>query len=123
MTRNIILTGCFLLAIAVILGALGAHALKAKLTPENLEAFKTGVTYHFYHAIALLFIALLIEVFKKPALKIAAILFIIGIFCFSGSIYFLTTIENVSFLGPITPIGGLFFISGWITTFIIFLKK
>lgn len=123
MSRNIVLVASLLLAFAVILGALGAHALETKLTPEKLDAFKTGVTYHFYHSIALLIIAILMEVFKKPALKIAGILFIVGIFCFSGSIYLLTTVENVSFLGPVTPIGGLFFIAGWITTFIIFLKK
>lgn len=123
MTKKIILTATFLLAIAVILGAMGAHSLKGKITPENLDAFKTGVTYHFYHSLALILIAILMETFKKPALKISAILFVIGIFCFSGSIYCLTTMENVSFLGPITPIGGLFFIAGWITTFIIFLKK
>lgn len=123
MAKKIILTAAFLLTLAVILGAMGAHSLKEKITPENLEAFKTGVTYHFYHSLALILIAILMEVFKKSALKIAAILFVIGIICFSGSIYCLTTMNNVSFLGPITPIGGLFFIAGWITTFIVFLKK
>jgi uncharacterized membrane protein YgdD (TMEM256/DUF423 family) len=123
MAKKIILTAAFFLTLAVILGALGAHSLKGKISPENLDSFKTGVTYHFYHSLALIILAVLIEVFKKPALKIAAILFVIGIICFSGSIYLLNTMENVSFLGPVTPIGGLFFIAGWITTFIIFLKK
>ena|SRR5687768_10363571 len=123
MAKKIILAAALFLTLAVILGAMGAHSLKGKITPENLDAFKTGVTYHFYHSLALILIGILMEVFKKPALKIAAILFVIGIICFSGSIYCLTTMENVSFLGPVTPIGGLFFIAGWITTFIIFLKK
>jgi uncharacterized membrane protein YgdD (TMEM256/DUF423 family) len=123
MAKKIILAAAFLLAIAVVLGALGAHQLEKTLDAKNLNGFKTGVTYHFYHALALILIAILMEVFKKPALKIAAILFMIGILCFSGSLYCLTTLQNVSFLGPVTPIGGLFFIAGWITTFIIFLKK
>lgn len=123
MAKKIILAAALFLTLAVILGAMGAHSLKGKITPENLDAFKTGVTYHFYHSLSLILIGILMEVFKKPALKIAAILFVIGIICFSGSIYCLTTMENVSFLGPVTPIGGLFFIAGWITTFIIFLKK
>jgi uncharacterized membrane protein YgdD (TMEM256/DUF423 family) len=123
MAKKIILTAAFFLTIAVILGAMGAHSLKGKISPESLDSFKTGVTYHFYHSLALILVAILMEVFKKPALKIAAFLFIIGIICFSGSIYLLSTMENVSFLGPVTPIGGLFFIAGWITTFIIFLKR
>jgi len=127
MSKKIILLASFLLMIAVILGAMGAHSLKAKLEPESLESFKTGVTYHFYHALALLIVAILMEVFKKPGLKYAALLFLIGILCFSGSIYVLSTASlsgiNPKPFGPITPIGGLFFISGWILVFIQFVKK
>lgn len=127
MSKKIVLLAAFLLTIAVILGAMGAHALKARLSPESLDSFKTGVTYQFYHCFALIFIAVLMEVFKKPGLKYAAIMFTIGILLFSGSIYVLSTSSlsgiNAKFLGPITPIGGLFFIAGWILTFIQFLKK
>ena len=127
MSKKIVLLAAFLLTIAVILGAMGAHTLKAHLTPESLDSFKTGVTYHFYHSFALILIAILMEVFKKPGLKYAAWLFTIGILFFSGSIYLLSTtaVTNMSlkFLGPVTPLGGLFFIAGWIVTFIQFLKK
>lgn len=127
MPKKIILTATILLVIAVVLGALGAHSLKGKISAEHLDSFKTGVTYHFYHAIALILVAILMEVFKKPGLKWAALLFIIGICFFSGSIYILSTAEisgiQSKIFGPITPLGGLFFISGWIATFIQFVKK
>ena len=127
MAKKIVLLAAFFLTIAVILGAMGAHSLKAKISPDVLESFKTGVTYHFYHSFALILLAVLMEVFKKPGLKYAAYLFVIGILFFSGSIYLLSTREmtgiSPGILGPITPIGGLFFIAGWILTFIQFLKK
>ncbi len=127
MAKKIILLAVFFLAVAVVLWALGAHSLETKISPQKLDSFKTGVTYQFYHGFALILIAILMEVFKKPGLKISAILFAIGILFFSGSIYILSTIEisgiNPKPFGPITPIGGLFFIAGWIVTFIQFLKK
>lgn len=117
----------FILAIAVILGALGAHALKSRLPAEQLESFKTGVTYHFYHGLAIILLSIAMEVYKKPGLKWANYLFFTGILFFSGSIYLLSTQSisglSVSFLGPITPIGGLLFISGWIIACIQFLRK
>lgn len=127
MAKKIILLAVFFLTIAVILGAMGAHILKSQITADKLESFKTGVTYQFYHGLALILIAILMEVFKKPGLKIAALLFTVGILFFSGSIYILSTAEisgiNPKPFGPITPLGGLFFIAGWITTFIVFIKK
>ena len=126
MAKKIILLAVLFLTIAVILGAMGAHSLKTQIAPDKLESFKTGVTYQFYHGFALILIAILMEVFKKPGLKIAAILFVIGILLFSGSIYILSTSEisgiNPKLFGPVTPIGGLFFIGGWIVTFIQCLK-
>jgi len=101
----------FIGATAVILGALGAHALKDVLTPENLSSFKTGTTYHLIHTVALLPALFRFE-FKRSAQ-----FFMLGILLFSGSIYLLTLDElmgvDLSFLGPVTPIGGLMFIAGW----------
>ena len=98
-------------AIAVILGALGAHSLKEVLDPQSLASFKTGTFYHIVHTVALL-----PALFRKEFKRMAQ-LFIIGIALFSGSIYLLTLDElmgvDLSFLGPVTPIGGLFFIAGW----------
>lgn len=106
--------------VAVILGALGAHALKAQLAADSLASFITGVRYQAWHAIALLAIGLSHQnlKFQKGILWC----WVIGTFCFSGSIYLLSTsaITGLSwrFLGPITPIGGLFFIVGWLLIFI-----
>ena len=106
--------------ISVILGALGAHALKAQLEPESINSFNTGVRYQAWHAIALLVIAM--GSINLRYLKGIVWCWIIGTFCFSGSIYLLSTsaITGIhwSFLGPITPIGGLFFIVGWLLIFL-----
>lgn len=110
---------CLHLAIAIVLGALGAHKLKELLSPEKLSSFQTGVQYHIYHAFALLIINSAGAFQQLKGLKTVNWLFNLGILCFSGSIYALSTMEisGLSFLkalGPITPIGGLLFIIGWI---------
>ncbi|AEV34116.1 DUF423 domain-containing protein [Owenweeksia hongkongensis] len=106
--------------VAVILGALGAHALKAQLEPSSLNSFTTGVRYQAWHAIALLAIAM--GSFNLRYIKGIVWCWIIGTFCFSGSIYLLSTSSitgiQSSILGPITPLGGLFFIAGWLLIFI-----
>jgi len=106
-------------ALAVALGAFGAHSLKAVLDPDQLQTFETGVRYQFYHTLALLFVGLLMNSHPSKALNMAGTSFLVGICCFSGSLYLLATrsllgIENLTILGPITPIGGLFFIIGWV---------
>ncbi|MFK7904551.1 MAG: DUF423 domain-containing protein [Chitinophagales bacterium] len=119
MQRNLLIIGCFLAALAVILGAFGAHGLKAMISPEHLQVFETGVKYQFYHTFAIIMTALLLEKFNHAFTTYAAFCFIIGIVLFSGSLYLLATrtllgIENLSLIGPMTPIGGLFFIVGWV---------
>lgn len=104
-------------ALAVILGAFGAHSLEQLISPESLETFDTGVRYHFYHTIMIALIAVLLHFREKKIWRTAAWLFALGIVLFSGSIYLLSIREIVdlgSWLGPITPIGGTFFIAGWI---------
>lgn len=112
--------------LSVILGAFGAHAFKEILLPEKLVSFETGVRYQMYHAIILLVIGLTLS-FSSPLERWAAICFIIGVIFFSFSIYFLTFAEhwnlNLRFLGPITPIGGLFLIAGWGLLIIFFIKN
>ena len=112
--------------LSVILGAFGAHAFKEILSPEKLVSFETGVRYQMYHAIILLIIGLTLS-FSSPLERWAAICFIIGVIFFSFSIYFLTFAEhwnlNLRFLGPITPIGGLFLIAGWGLLIIFFIKN
>jgi uncharacterized membrane protein YgdD (TMEM256/DUF423 family) len=106
-------------ALAVMIGAFGAHALKARLTPVLLSVYETGVQYHFWHTLALLAVGLL--AFQLPdsrALIASGIAFIIGIILFSGSLYLLasTDIRQLGFMpvGLITPFGGMSFIIGWL---------
>ncbi len=109
---------------AIALGALGAHFLKDKvamgvITLTNLQTFETAAKYQVYHSIALLLVALFSEVYENKLFQKAGYCFMIGIVLFSGSLYILSTaglfgLSNIKWLGPITPIGGLFFIAGWI---------
>ncbi len=125
MHRNILLWGIGYAFVAVLLGAFGAHALKAFLTPEKLLSYETGVRYQFIHALALIAMAIYVQLneSKFGAMKgivWASNFFIIGTVLFSGSIYGLAflslTQSNWSvLLGPITPIGGLCFMLGWVS--------
>ncbi len=104
--------------LAVILGAFGAHGIKEAVDTYHLGIFKTGNQYHFYHSFALMIVGLLARNGGSKVLASAGICFIIGIFLFSGSLYGLTFTETlptsiVRVLGPITPIGGIFFVFGW----------
>ena len=99
------------------LGAFAAHGLKARLDVASLSAFQTGVTYQFFHSLALCVLALWLrqlgrEVPLNDAAAIAGVAFIIGIVFFSGSLYALS-LGGPRWLGPITPLGGLAFIVGW----------
>jgi len=114
MARILLIIASFSGALAVILGAFGAHGLKARLTPELLAVYQTGVQYHFYHTIALLACGLLVHSgIDNNAMRVAGYSFIVGIIIFSGSLYVLA-ITDIRWLGAITPIGGLAFIVGWI---------
>jgi len=102
--------------LSVTFGAFGAHLLKKKLTSEQLQSFETGVKYQIYHAIVLLILGFQLN--SKLALDNYIIYsFIIGIILFSFSIYGLVISSSqnkkLKFLGPITPLGGLFLILGW----------
>jgi uncharacterized membrane protein YgdD (TMEM256/DUF423 family) len=102
-------------ASGVLLGALGAHGLGPVLSETALNSFKTGILYQLIHAVALL--ALPGHLTNKWTVQF----WTWGILCFSFSIYFLSVDElfglNLSFLGPITPIGGLLLIAGWLSLF------
>lgn len=119
MHKPYLITACLLAALAVILGAFGAHGLKQIVPPETVSTFETGVRYHFYHSFALIVTALVFDKGKRSWMKFAGISFILGIVLFSGSLYLLTIIKatetvGLNKLGIITPFGGLFFIAGWI---------
>ena len=99
-------------ALAVILGAFGAHALRARLSPGDLEIYETGVRYQMYHAFALLAAAWLIAR-NAPRAGTAAWLFVAGIVVFSGSLYLLVA-TGQRWWGAVTPVGGLCLIAGWL---------
>ncbi len=108
------MTGAVAAGIAVMLGALGAHALRSKLDESSLNAFNTAVQYQMVHALALLLVGLMIYLFPTDSLfKFVAALFVAGILFFSGSLYALA-FTQIKLFGPITPIGGLAFIAGWL---------
>ena len=126
-TRTLIVAACVAGGLAVILGAFGAHALKARLTADQLQSFETGVRYQMYHAFALFACAWLLDR-GAPGAGTAGTLMLAGICLFSGSIYLLATrtllgIEGWRWLGPITPLGGLCFIAGWVMLLIAISKN
>lgn len=126
MNKRIILTAAILGILAVCLGAFGAHALKVRVSADALGLWKTGVEYHFYHTLALLFLGL-VPAGNQRYIRIGGRCLLAGIILFSGSLYLLALREVLgggygSILGPVTPIGGLLFITGWFCIFLAALK-
>ena len=123
----------FLGALAVGLGALGAHFLKGKLdtgliTTDLINGFDTGVKYQVYHVLAMFMIVILKNTYTSKWLGRAYQFFFWGIILFSGSLYFLCTrnllgAEWLKVLGPVTPLGGLSFVAGWICLALTALEK
>ena len=115
--KNIVVTASIFAAITIAIGAFGAHGLKQLVDAKSVATFETGVRYQMYHCLALLVVG-----FAKPisenTKKWVFRFFLFGIVFFSGSIYLLALKEvlpfTVSFLGPVTPIGGMLFIIGWL---------
>lgn len=126
MQRKILTTAAILGMLAIVLGAFGAHALKAVLPSEQLATFETGVRYQMYHALFLLLVGLLPSVSEKSK-KTIFWLCVIGVFFFSGSIYLLSTKSitgiDVNMIGIITPLGGLLLIVAWFWLFIDLMRK
>ena len=102
--------------LAVVIGAFGAHGLE-NVIGKKMDTFKTGVQYHMFHGLALIVTGILSKVFEIDV-SIAGYLFIMGIILFSGSLYLISIYDKYSFLGMITPIGGLSFIIAWILLFL-----
>ena len=112
MDRTFLLLGGLAGFLGVALGAFGAHALRARLSPQSLEVFETGVRYQMYHALALLIVALALVRLDGWIVRTAGWLFVIGIVLFSGSLY-AVALTGVRTFGAITPIGGVAFLAGW----------
>ncbi|MBU2978885.1 DUF423 domain-containing protein [Alteromonas sp. C1M14] len=111
--RRFAIIGAVAALLAVIFGALGAHALKTVLSPAHLSAFHTAVNYQMYHGLALLILAVTNNYTASKFAKLAGYFFVSGILLFSGSIYLLT-LAKWTLVGPVTPIGGVCLMVGWI---------
>lgn len=98
--------------LSVAAGAFGAHALKARLTPDLLITFETGARYHMYHSLGLIAVGLIAQARPSPLLAGAGWAMVAGILLFSGSLYALA-LTGIRGLGAITPLGGLGFLAGW----------
>jgi uncharacterized membrane protein YgdD (TMEM256/DUF423 family) len=111
--KSIIITGALLAGLAVMLGAFGAHALKARVSTEDLTIFETAVKYHMYHALGLILIGFLGFHYPSKTIQLPAWIMMSGILIFSGSLYVLV-LSGIRWLGVITPIGGIAFIISWL---------
>ena len=113
--------GAFIALLGVAFGAFGAHGLKAILSEHMLEVFHTGVRYQMYHAFGLIVSGAALSVYHLSHFRWATWSFLTGICVFSGSLYILS-LTGIRWLGAMTPLGGLFFIAGWLLLAIGFWK-
>ena len=124
MQNVVIITAALFGGLAIILGAFGAHAFKKILSAEKLESFEVGVRYQMYAALTILILGFNFR-FELQSERVAFYLITLGTILFSVSIYFLSFAEywkkNLKFLGPITPLGGLLMIAGWVAIIFRFL--
>ncbi len=114
MDRLFLIIAAFSGAVSVGAGAFGAHALRARLEPRLLEVFQTGAQYQMYHALALVGVAWVASRWPGALSSASGWLFVAGTVLFSGSLYAMA-LTGVRALGPITPLGGVCFIAGWVT--------
>lgn len=127
MNKRIIIIASVFGMLAVILGAFGAHGLKKLVSIDQLDAWHTAVQYQFYHTFAMLFLATFSR-FRSRAINASSWFFTAGILLFSGSLYLISAkdilnIDSLSLIGPLTPIGGLFFILGWVSLLVATIKN
>ncbi len=120
MERYFFVIGSVFAGLAVAAGAFGAHGLKELVTPERLATWEKAVRYQMYHALALMFIAWAVTQWwnRTNTFRAAGWFFVLGILLFSGSLYYLVLKGDLTFkgisLGMVTPIGGVFFVMGWL---------
>jgi uncharacterized membrane protein YgdD (TMEM256/DUF423 family) len=111
--KRSLLTATTLLALAVAIGAFGAHGLKQMVTAEKLITFETGVRYHFYHSLGLLLLGVLQQLVPTINLRFSYWSFLLGVLLFSFNCY-IYVVSDVKFFAMIVPLGGLSFILGWL---------
>jgi uncharacterized membrane protein YgdD (TMEM256/DUF423 family) len=112
--RRFCMLAALLIALATLIGAVGAHALKARLTADRYEVLQTAAHYQFFHALGLLAIGILVDRLPTRALRWGGWLVFAGVLLFSGSLY-LWLAGAPRLIGVFTPLGGLSLIAGWCT--------
>jgi uncharacterized membrane protein YgdD (TMEM256/DUF423 family) len=127
MYKPALIIGFICAALGVIIGAFAAHGLKPMMELSQQQTFETGVRYQMYHSFALIAVGLLSAHFSNNHIHLATLFFTLGILCFSGSLYALSLLQmngivGLKGVGIITPIGGVFFILGWIYSLLAVLK-
>ena len=128
MQKIYLVIGILLAALAVGLGAFGAHGLKRVVSAEDVATYQTGVQYQMYHALAVIFVGVLSDRIYNGYVSYAGVLFTAGIVLFSGSLYLIVSLHAMNkavpkAIGILTPIGGVMFIAAWICMLIGILKK
>ncbi|MBT8219719.1 MAG: DUF423 domain-containing protein [Bacteroidia bacterium] len=117
-SNTILKTGAIICGLAVIIGAFGAHALKPILEAnDRVSPYETGVLYQMFHGLAILALGIISQTYSSKWISRAFWCLLFGVILFSGSLYGLS-IWKIGILGPITPIGGVFFVIGWVCLFI-----
>lgn len=127
MYKPALIIGFICAALGVIIGAFAAHGLKPMMELSQQQTFETGVRYQMYHSFALIMVGLLSAHFSNNHINLATLFFTLGILCFSGSLYALSLMQmngivGLKGVGIITPIGGVFFILGWVYSLLAVLK-
>ena len=122
LARAMATSGAALALLGVALGAFGAHALRASLSPGDIEIFETAVRYQMYHAVALFGVAWLATRLAGPLMDWAGWLLVAGTVVFSGSLYLLV-LTGTRWLGAITPVGGLMLVAGWLLIVVAILRR
>jgi uncharacterized membrane protein YgdD (TMEM256/DUF423 family) len=128
MQKIFLIIGTVLAGLAVVLGAFGAHGLQKIVSPDRVAIYQTGVQYQMYHALALILTGLLSERIFSSFLSYAGVMFVTGVILFSGSLYLIVSLYAMNktvpkAVGILTPVGGLFFILGWVCLLVSILKK
>jgi len=128
MQKLFLILGTVLAGLSVVLGAMGAHGLERIADAKTMEIYKTGVQYQMYHALALLFLGLMTGRMAGSLVNYSGFFFIAGVVFFSGSLYLIASLKTMNkvvppLVGIMTPIGGVFFILGWVLLLVSFLRK
>lgn len=118
--RSLVL-GSLLLALAVLIGAFGAHGLKSMVDADKLVTFETGVRYHFFHAFGLMILGILQQMFQNLRLNVSMYSFLVGILLFSFNCYFYV-LSGMKMFAMIVPVGGVLFVLGWVVLLVKLLK-